>query len=151
MRKLLFVFLCLFSLASFAETVLKDNKGNSVQLSKLKDKWVVVNYWATWCGTCVHEIPELNRFYQKIKNDKNIVLYGVNYEGLSRGELNSAMSRYRVSFPNLVQDPRTAWHLEDTSVLPTTFIINPKGKVVKKIEGATTAQALMNIVNRHST
>lgn len=147
MRKLLLIFLCCFSLAGYADQVFHDSNGKKLQMSQLKNKWIIVNYWAGWCGTCVGEIPELNHFYNITKN-KNVVLYGVNYDGLTGKELKNTISRFRIAFPILVEDPKSAWKLSESSVLPTTFIINPKGKVVKKIEGPTNSQALMAIINR---
>lgn len=130
-----------FMNAAFADKVLYDSNHQAVQLSKLKDKWVIVSYWAEWCPTCMKEIPELNRF-NKMKNN-NIVFYGVNYDQPSAGELKRMASRSHIAFPQLVQSPNYAWRLGEIEAVPALFIINPQGKLVKKIIGENTAESLM--------
>jgi peroxiredoxin len=115
-----------------------DSKGNPVQLSHLKGKWIIVNYWASWCPSCAWEVPHLNHFYQTM--DKNVVLYGVNSD--DREELEAAVKTAGIEFPVLRENPNEAWQLDPVEMLPTTFIINPKGKVVKTIVGASTEKSL---------
>src|SRR5579883_3130579 len=58
-----------------------DTQGNKVNLGSLKGKWVIINYWAQWCPSCVKEIPELNAFSEK-HGKENIVVYGVDFDKL---------------------------------------------------------------------
>lgn len=122
-----------------------DSEGRLMKLSDLHNKWIVVNYWAEWCGGCVEEIPELNRFYQH-NQDKNIVVLGVNYDQPPSLYLQQSIRRIGIEFPVLQEDPRMLWQLGDIAVLPTTFIINPQGDVVRKIIGPNTEQSLMKVV-----
>lgn len=141
--KIFFLFIILLSVMSCAQgdPIFSDTQGRSVQISQLRGKWVVVNYWAAWCHSCIEEMPELNRFYQNNSN-KNIVFYGVNYDQLPSEALNEAIKNVDVQFPVLTEDPNTAWQLGDTDMIPVTFIINPDGKVVKKLVGVNTEQSL---------
>jgi peroxiredoxin len=118
--------------------VVYDSKGNPVQLSQLRGKWVIVNYWASWCPSCAWEVPHLNHFYETM--DKNVVLYGVNSD--EREELEDAVKTAGIKFPVLRENPNEAWKLDPVDALPTTFIIDPKGKVVKTIVGASTEKSL---------
>lgn len=140
--------LCSFFAVNFAwsDAIFHDVRGESVQEATLKNKWVVVTYWATWCHTCMREIPELNRFYQN-NHDKNVEFYGVNFDQLELGDLKTAMMKTAITFPVLVEDPHQLWQLGEIEMLPTTFIINPKGEIVKKIIGLNTAQSLTNTIN----
>ncbi len=122
-------------------SVLHDTKGNEIQLSALKGKWIIVNYWADWCESCVQEIPELNRFYQN-NQDKNILIYGVNYDRLPKADLEKATKKVHIVFPVLLDDLTQIWPLQGIDVLPVTFIINPKGQVVKRIYGGNTEKSL---------
>lgn len=141
----------IMSAASFAkggksDPVFHDTQSHAVQLTKLKDKWVIVNYWASWCPTCMQEVPELNRFYQN-NQKKNIVMFGVNYDHLPGNSLKQAVQEGALAFPVLVEDPAEAWKLQGVMVLPTTFIINPQGKVVKKIIGLNTERSLLDTLH----
>lgn len=146
-RKITLTLICLFIFGiAKAEPVFKDTEGNAVQLSSLKGKWIVVNYWASWCPTCLAEIPELNTFYKKHQN-KNVAIYSVNYDPQSLASLKMAVRKARIKFPTLSVDPNSAWHLGQIDAVPTTFIINPKGKVVKKLVGETTEAELTRAMN----
>jgi thiol-disulfide isomerase/thioredoxin len=125
-----------------SDPVIQDTQGRSVQLSALKGKWVIVNYWATWCDLCKEEIPALNHF-ALTHAKKNVVLYGVNYDNLPLAELKKALLTEKITFPVLVGK---GWELGEVDVLPTTFIINPAGVMVKTLIGPTTEKTLENII-----
>jgi thiol-disulfide isomerase/thioredoxin len=151
MRQQLGIMLCLliFSILSCSrntDQVFHDTTGHSVQLKQLLGKWVIINYWAIWCPACRWEIPELNNFYNN-NQDANIVLYGVYYEQLEPDDLKYAINKSAIEFPILIEDPKTAWSLGETNILPTTFILNPKGNVVKVIQGASTEASLLQIIH----
>jgi len=143
-RKIGFFLLCLLIMVSCAQgkPVFQDTQGHSVKLTKLKGQWVVVAYWADWCPSCIEDVPELNDFYRHTRH-MPIVLYGVNYDGLSGDQLAKAVHKMRITFPVLTADPGSAWGLEEVHALPTIFIINPKGEVVKKIVGTTSERSLL--------
>ncbi len=139
----------LYSVATFSYAQIvgqfHDAQGRLIKMSDLRGKWVIINYWADWCGGCIEEIPELNRFYEHNK-DKNIVIFGVNYDQLPPVYLQQSMRQIGIEFPVLLEDPRVAWQLGDVSVLPTTFIVNPQGDVMRKIIGPNTEQSLLKVV-----
>lgn len=122
-------------------SALHDTKGNPIEVSSLKGKWVIVNYWAAWCDSCLKEIPELNSFYEHTQ-DKNIVLYGVNYDRMPMNDLQAAIDKTHIIYPVVLEDPAETWPLYGIDVLPVTFIIDPNGKVVKRIVGANTEKSL---------
>lgn len=127
-------------------SVLHDTKGNKIAVADLKGKWVIVNYWAAWCESCIKEIPELNHFYQH-NQDKNIVLYGVNYDRMPIDDLQKAINIVHITYPVVLEDPARSWALDGIDALPVTFIIDPNGKVMKKILGANTEKSLIAIVH----
>lgn len=128
-----------------AETLLKDNQGNEIALSSLKGKWVYINYWASWCPTCLDEIPEFNRFYEANKKQA-IALYAVNFDGLSEAKQNSLSRRFKINYPSLLRDPSDALHLGDIRGIPVTFVISPQGELVKTLYGGQTAKSLQEVM-----
>lgn len=137
---ILFFSICV-SMTAFAESEFHDTANAVFKTSELKGKWIIVNYWAAWCGYCIREIPELNSFYKHNKN-KNVLVFGVNYDALQMPELKLVADKINIKFPVLLEDPKQVWDLDDTNVLPVTYIISPKGKMVKKILGPSTEDSL---------
>lgn len=145
--KIALLLLSLLSAPVFAqsETLLKDNQGNEIALSSLKGKWVYINYWASWCPTCLDEIPEFNRFY-KANKKQEFALYAVNFDGLSEAKQNALSRRFKISYPSLLRDPSDALHLGDIRGIPVTFVINPQGELVKTLYGGQTAKSLQEVM-----
>ena len=145
--KTILVLLCSLLLISCSQQdpVYHDTQGHAVQLTKLRGKWVIVNYWAVWCHACVNEMPELNNFY-KYAQDKNILIYAVDFDELPLDDLIRDAQGMGIAFPVLVDNPE-AWDLGDVSVIPTTFIINPEGVVVRKLIGTVTEQTLIDTLH----
>lgn len=127
--------------------LLHDDKGNEIDISQLKGKWIIVNYWATWCDNCLKEIPEMNHFYQH-NPYKNVVLYGVNFDRLAKADLQQAIRQTHIAYPVVLEDPAQTWAINGIDVLPMTFIINPHGQVVKRIVGRTTEQLLLDTIHQ---
>ncbi|HHT0594564.1 TPA: TlpA disulfide reductase family protein [Legionella anisa] len=141
--KTLFVLLILMTTASLgqADVLLKDTQGNSISFASLKGKWVLINYWAGWCKSCIDEIPELNRFYQKHEKDP-VVLFGVNYDGLPVHKQKRLIQKFNIQYPSLVTDPALALGLGDIIGVPVTFVINPKGELVNTLYGGQDLKTL---------
>lgn len=132
----------------YAEVILTDLYGQNISLSSLKGKWVLINYWAEWCQTCLDEIPEFNRFYKKHQNDA-MVLFGVNYDALPLFKQKKLVKQFNITYPNLSTDPSPALRLGDITGVPVTFIFNPKGVLVKTLYGGQTTKNLEKVVTSH--
>lgn len=130
---------------SHAEVILEETHGQKIPFSSLKGKWVLINYWAGWCHTCLEEIPEFNLFYQRHKKDP-VALYAVNYDALPLAEQNSLIKRLHIHYPNLLKDPGHDLQLGEITGVPVTFIFNPKGHLVKTLYGGQSANTLDQIV-----
>jgi len=124
---------------------LKDIQGRKINPVGWQGKWLIINYWASWCDSCAKEIPQLNLFYQR--NKKQLILLGVNYDNLSIQNLANVINAMHISFPVLQSDPGSALGLPKIEVLPTTFIINPQGKIIKELLGPQTANSLERIIH----
>ena len=128
--------------------MLKDTAGIQHQLSNYKGKWVLVNYWATWCPPCREEMPELSQLYDEYKN-KNVVVLGLAVDEL--GLVKEFAQATPVSYPLLAaeNDGMTlSLNLgNDKGILPYTVIINSNGRVIKTFFGRINKSLLSSILN----
>lgn len=140
MRAFFLFFILLLAGCSNSEPVYRDSHGHAIRLSDYRNKWLVINYWATWCHPCVREIPELNAFATRYA-DKAVVL-GVSYDKLTPSEIKNAVRQFKFNYPLLEKDPAQQFNFEIISVVPTTILINPQGTVEKYLYGPQTLQSL---------
>ncbi len=103
--------------------------GTSYTLSELRGKWVLVNWWATWCGPCVTEMPYLQRIADE--RAEQVIVLGVNLSE-SREQVETFAAEHAISFP-LLLDPADAT-VTDYGVtgLPQTLIISPEGDIAAR-------------------
>lgn len=148
------VFLCglvvLLPSLAVAEKInysLPDIDGVSRSLAEFRGKWVVVNFWATWCPPCLKEIPELVDFHDQ-HHKKNAVVVGVDFEDIDVDELREFTESYFMSYPILRAKPTAKTPFGVISGLPTTFLISPAGEVVAKQTGPVTAEMIKEFINQ---
>lgn len=120
----------------------KDIDGKAHQFSEYKGKWVIVNYWATFCGPCVAEIPALNSVAKRFK-DKAVVL-GMEAGETPTDELKQFMEQKKIAYPVIPTQDSTMFALGLVYGVPTTFIVNPEGEIVDTHMGAITSAMLQN-------
>jgi cytochrome c biogenesis protein CcmG, thiol:disulfide interchange protein DsbE len=112
-------------------SITADN-GQTVSLPDFKGKLLVLNFWASWCQPCVQETPSLSRFAQQFA-DKGVVVLGVSVDKDQRA-YNAFVQRFHPAFLTVRENKLH----EDfgTFMYPETYIIDAKGKVLKKIAEA---------------
>lgn len=121
--------------ATAAESfTLTDMEGRVHQLSDYRGKWVLVNYWATWCPPCLEEVPDLVMLYDHYKN-RNLMVIGVAQQYKSRQEVANFVDDMLMSYPIVLSSPSVNAQFGSDEILPTTFIYNPQGKLVKTKRG----------------
>ena len=125
---------------------LPDLKGEQHKLSEFRGKWVLVNYWATWCPPCLDEIPELVEFHEAHK-DKNAVVIGVNFEEIGMEKLKSFVDDYFMSYPILQMKPGPTSDLGFIEGLPTSFLVSPKGELLAKQTGPVSAKMIEDFIS----
>jgi len=133
------------SLAFAAEPVFKNTQGQSFRFSDYHGKWVIINYWASWCRPCYKEIPELNAFYQKNKDNKAIIV-GVDFDHDQGRALRNKIQRMNIKFPVITTDPAKLFGIGHVPGLPASYVINPRGKLVKRLLGPQTRQGLEAVI-----
>ncbi len=127
-----------------AEFELAD--GTALGIGDLRGKWMVINYWAEWCAPCRMEIPELNRL-QKERGEQDLVVLGVNFDGVSGSKLLELQKKMGIEFGVLTTDPGLRWQVERPTVLPTTLLIDPSGDLHATLVGPQTRQSLEEAMN----
>jgi thiol-disulfide isomerase/thioredoxin len=149
MRSLIYVLALLMALPVAAEKVdftLKDLDGKPVSLSDFRGKWVIVNYWATWCPPCLEEIPDLVGLYED--NRDSIVVLGIAYEEVNEQYLKEFVESHMISYPVMQTDPLPVTVLGPVLGLPTSYIISPEGERMARQEGPVTREALEKYITR---
>jgi len=101
--------------------------GPNLRLAEQRGRVVMVNFWATWCGPCRQEMPQLNRLYEKYKSS-GFVLLGVNVDD-DVAKAAEVAGKLGVTFPVLLDTEKTVSKLYDLSTMPSTVIIDREGKV----------------------
>jgi thiol-disulfide isomerase/thioredoxin len=111
-----------------------DGEGKTFTLSSLRGKVVFLNFWATWCPPCRAEMPSINTLYGQFKDDKNVVFLTVDTDGNYK-KAKSFLNKKQYSLPLYVADSQIPGELLGRSI-PTTVIINKKGQIAYRQEGA---------------
>tara|TARA_Y100000739_G_scaffold224416_1_gene228819 strand:+ start:580 stop:1074 length:495 start_codon:yes stop_codon:yes gene_type:complete len=119
---------------------LQDLQGNAQHLTQYQDQWVIVNFWATWCGPCVREIPELMSFADRHVGSVQVV--GIAFEKTSIDEIRSFVARLDVNYPVLIIGEEPLVPMEPLKGLPSTFLVSPEGQVVHSHVGPVTEDEL---------
>ena len=146
----------LFAFALFASTVtaseqivdftLPDINGKSHSLSDYRGQWVIVNFWATWCGPCIEEIPELIEV-SKLTDPVTPVVIGIDFEEIDTESLLEFINALKMDYLVLRIGERPLVPFEPLKGMPTTFIVSPEGKIVFRKIAAVTKEILVEQLN----
>ena len=136
---LLSLFLSPALLAQATELTLKDQTGKLHHVADYKGKWLLVNYWATWCPPCLEEIPDLVNLYDA-HHDKDLMVIGVAVDYESSSEVAKYVDDMLMSYPIVLSNDKASGVKQQPEVLPTTYIYSPDGKLFKIKQGLITRQ-----------
>jgi len=114
---------------------LPDLQGKPVSLQALRGRVVAVNFWATWCGPCREEIPELSRVYAANK-DKCFEMLGIAEESGGRDDVADSARRFGINYPVLLDDGGRIGEAFKIPGYPRTYLIDHEGRVRRTFTGA---------------
>jgi len=112
---------------------LPNEKGRIYDVSTLKGKWILLDFWASWCAPCRSEFPELKRVYNKYKT-KKFEIVGISIEKNKDNWL-KAIKSDSLNWINLIENKMGSGKIAselNIELIPTKFLINPDGKIVLK-------------------
>ncbi len=114
----------------------QDIQGKAHRLSEERGKWVLVNFWATWCSPCLSEIPELNRLQA---THPELLVLGVVMQSGSQKKVADFAAAHKMNYPVVMgtrdmveQITAATGQSEELDGLPTTYLFGPQGKLVYK-------------------
>ena len=130
-----------------------DKDGKTVKLSDFKGKKVYINMWASWCGPCMREIPELEKTYQKLKNNKDVVFLSMTSPNDSEFKNQSPQDKGKDVILNKAKELGATYpvlfDVNDRFIInyairsfPTHILINSDGTFETRIAGAVTEESL---------
>ncbi len=131
-------------LASCQQPDFVDTQGHGYRYADLEGKWLIVNYWATWCGPCIKEIPELNKI--AAEHQDHVHVFGVNFDGPDAEEMQAQVEKMKIEFPVYAIDPAVELGITKPDVLPTTFVFSADGNLHATLTGPQTEDSLLGVL-----
>ena len=122
---------------------LTDLQGNSWTLQALRGKVVMVNFWATWCGPCRKEMPDLEALYKRFKN-QGFVILGISDE--EAGIVTQLIAEQKVSYPILLDPGRKVNELFRIEGIPKSFVYDRNGKLVSQAMDMRTQRQFLELL-----
>ena len=111
------------------------NTGDGESLSRHRGQWVIMHFWATWCGPCAHELPALNNLYGRWHKHQDVAFLAISIDTESAMDVGDFVRKYGLQLPVLLSrdmhTPERYWNWG----VPATYIVNPEGKLVARALG----------------
>ena len=125
----------------------KDVTGKNHVLSDYKGKWVLVNFWATWCPPCLKEIPDLISLYE---SRVDVMVIGVTIDEVDPKLVLEFAESMSISYPTVIGDRRIAAQIDDISLLPSTYLYDPAGNPAARKLGLITREEIEEFIHSKS-
>jgi thiol-disulfide isomerase/thioredoxin len=127
---------------------LRDTKGNNFTEKNTKGKYLVINFWASWCTPCLKEIPAFVEFYKE--NSGHVEILGLDFEPVNIEVINEFVERFSINYPIILYS-----HINDTEFnkfgeivgMPTTIIYSPEGELLQTFMGEITVEDLNKYIS----
>jgi thiol-disulfide isomerase/thioredoxin len=150
-RLLVVLLMTLSAVAVHAATAQKPSlavttlDGGSFDLSKQSGKWVIVNYWATWCSPCLKELPDISGYVSAHKD--KVVAIGLDFEDTDKADVEKFLKAHPLTYPVAQVDiDNPPKDFETPKGLPNTYVIAPDGHVAKAFMGPITTKDLDGVI-----
>jgi len=116
----------------------KDLDGRDIAPASLRGKVVIVNFWATWCGPCRAEIPDLVALQDKYKDTLQVI--GISEDEAGVDVVRRFAAEHKINYPVAMMTPEIEKMYPGITALPTSFILDRESRVVQKHVGMLTAR-----------
>jgi thiol-disulfide isomerase/thioredoxin len=124
-----------------ADFALEDMQGKTHRLADYHGKWVLVNFWATWCPPCLSEIPELSSLHNAHK-DSDLVVIGIAMDSGSGRKVANFAEAHGIGYPIVMGNRKIAAQIGKLEVLPTSYLYAPNGEQVSYQNGEVTRESV---------
>ena len=114
---------------------LKNLDGQEVSLRQFKGKYLLINFWATWCGPCKIEMPSLEKLYRQFKSE-NFDMVGISNDMFGDRVVSPYVKANNITFPMLLDQRMIVSRQYGIVSLPTTVLIDPRGMLIGILQGA---------------
>ncbi|MGB5944971.1 redoxin domain-containing protein [Paenisporosarcina sp.] len=122
--------------------------GKKVQLSDLKGKKIIVNFWATWCPPCKAEMPHMQNYYEDFAKDENVEILAVNLTNGDKVEsVQNFVEDYGLTFPIPMDVEGKVGETYQAITIPTSYMIDTKGRIQNKIVGPMDENMMKDFVS----
>jgi peroxiredoxin len=124
-----------------ADFALPTMAGDTLRLSDLRGKVVVLNFWATWCPPCREEVPDFIALQDELR-DRDVVFVGVSVDEDGFAAVRPFAEAFGINYPLVIDDGTVSPQYEGITGLPTTYLINRRGEIEHYMPGALSEAAL---------
>ncbi len=124
-----------------------DSNGKKLTLSDFKGRWVVINFWATWCPPCLKEIPDLVSLYE---SRKDVMIIGIAMDYRDPKTVLKYVKSMSISYPIVLGDKKIAAQIGPVSMLPTTYVFDPEGNPAVYKIGLVSREDLEEFMREYS-
>ena len=137
-----------------SDFVLKDQYGNAHSLADYKGKTIFLNFWATWCGPCRNEMPEIQKIYEETQQeeDSDLVILGIAAPGFgkegSQEEIETFLEENGYTYPVLMDTTGEVFMEYGISAYPTTFMVDKDGNLFGYIQGQLNEDMMRSIIRQ---
>ena len=122
---------------------LTDAQGKAHSLASYRGKWLIVNFWATWCPPCLEEIPDLVELKQ---SRKDVEVIGIAMEFEDAKQVVQIADGMFDNYPIVLGDRKLSESIGQVDGLPTTFIYDPQGKLAERHVGKITRKQIERLI-----
>ena len=124
------------------------SKGNVFTEKNTRGKYLVVNFWATWCTPCLKEIPTFVKFYNE--NSDHVEILGLDFEPVNLAAINEFIERFNINYPLVLYNNNNDSEYSkfgEIFGMPTTLIYSPEGELLQTFMGEITIEDLDKFIS----